>query len=372
MRRFAALIFLCFLSSALAQNAPATGQTAEQHFKNIQALKGVPAEQVIPAMQYFNAALGVECNFCHVRGATLEPEKDDKKEKLTARKMIAMTESINKANFDGKPEVGCGTCHTGKTHPSSASALFDVNNPTAHDANSHDRQHQEMPTADQIEAAYEKAIGGHDAIQKLTTRAAKATVKTFQGQTFQIEAWSKAPDLAASSTKFPNGQEREQGFDGHAAWVKSNRGVNEAAGPELAAIRISARFDRDLMPLAAFSNTRVVAIDKVDGKDCYGVRGIHADKDFSERLYFDKETGLLLRRVFLQRTLFGQLTDSTDYSDYKEVNGVKLAFTTRRTNSETVLTRTLDSVEFNKPLDTGRFVKPATGEAKPTGGTGKP
>jgi hypothetical protein len=362
---------LCSVTAASAQNAPAAGKTAEQQFKNIQVLKGAPAEQVIPTMQYFNASLGVECDFCHVRQQTLEPAKDDKKEKLTARKMIEMTESINRANFEGKPEVGCGTCHTGKTHPSAASSLFDVNNPAAHEANRHDQAHQELPSAEQIEAAYEKAIGGHDAIQKLTTRSAKATVKTFQGQTFQMESLAKAPDLAVTDSKLPNGQQREQGFDGKTAWTKGNRGVNEAAGPELASIRISARFDRDLMPLAAFVNTRVVGMDKVDGKDCYVVRGVHADNTFSERLYFDKESGLLLRRVFQQRTLFGSLTDATDYSDYKEVNGVKVAFTTRRTNAETVLTRTLDSVAFNKPLDAGRFAVPAATEAKPAGAEGK-
>jgi len=364
LRRLTVLIVLCFLTYAAGQTTAPAGKTADQQFKNIQVLKGVPADQVIPAMQYFNASLGVECDFCHVRQQNLQPDKDDKKEKLTARKMITMTQSINQANFEGKPEVGCGTCHTGKTHPSPASSLFDVNNPTAHDANRHDGPHQELPSAEQVEAAYEKAIGGHDAIEKLTTRVAKATVKNSQGQTFQIESWSKAPDLAVTSTKLPNGQEREQGFDGKMAWTKSNRGVNDAAGPELAAIRISARFDRELKPLAAFVNARVVGMEKLDGKDCYVVRGMHADNNFSERLYFDKESGLLLRRVFLQRTLFGPLMDTTDYSDYKEVAGVKVAFTIRRTSSETVLTRTLDSVDFNKSMDAGRFAEPAVTETK--------
>ena len=84
-----------------AQNAaPAdSAKTAEQVFKNIQTLKGVPAEQVQPTMQFISSSLGVNCQFCHVQDAF---EKDDKKQKQTARQMIEMQMAINKANFKGQ------------------------------------------------------------------------------------------------------------------------------------------------------------------------------------------------------------------------------------------------------------------------------
>src|SRR5882672_8208776 len=53
---------------------------AEEQFKNIQTLKGIPADQLIPSMQFMTASLGVECDFCHVQGAF---DKDDKKAKQT-------------------------------------------------------------------------------------------------------------------------------------------------------------------------------------------------------------------------------------------------------------------------------------------------
>jgi len=58
--------------------APGT-KLAEGEFKNIQALKGIPAEQVIPSMQFIAASLGVECEYCHVAHAN---EKDDRSRKL--------------------------------------------------------------------------------------------------------------------------------------------------------------------------------------------------------------------------------------------------------------------------------------------------
>jgi len=69
---------------------------AEEQFKNIQVLKGIPADQVFPTMQFIAASLGVECDFCHVQNAF---EKDDKKPKQTARKMVEMMFAINKDNF---------------------------------------------------------------------------------------------------------------------------------------------------------------------------------------------------------------------------------------------------------------------------------
>src|SRR5882762_8220914 len=66
-----------------AQNGAAAAKTASQHFKNIQVLKDIPADQLIPSMQFITASLGVECEYCHVEHAM---DKDDKKTKVTARK----------------------------------------------------------------------------------------------------------------------------------------------------------------------------------------------------------------------------------------------------------------------------------------------
>ena len=50
-------------------------KTAEQAFKNITQLKGTPADQLLPSMQFISSSLGVDCAFCHVEG---KPELDDK------------------------------------------------------------------------------------------------------------------------------------------------------------------------------------------------------------------------------------------------------------------------------------------------------
>src|SRR4029077_20925625 len=100
--------------SAQRSTGTAAPQTTEQIYKNIQVLKGVPADQLIPAMQFITASLGVQCDFCHEENAF---EKDDKETKQTARKMMRMIFTVNKDNFDGHRELTSYACHRGDPKP---------------------------------------------------------------------------------------------------------------------------------------------------------------------------------------------------------------------------------------------------------------
>jgi hypothetical protein len=75
----AALAILGARAQSPAGQAPTTPKLAEEQFKNIKVLNGIPAEQVIPAMQFITASLGVECEYCHVRQEKgMAFDKDDK------------------------------------------------------------------------------------------------------------------------------------------------------------------------------------------------------------------------------------------------------------------------------------------------------
>lgn len=90
-------------------------ELASAHFKNVKTpLKDLPTSEFFDTMRYFSFSLGKDCEFCHVEH---KMDLDDKKEKKTARKMIAMNQSINQDNFDGKREVRCYTCHQGHGEP---------------------------------------------------------------------------------------------------------------------------------------------------------------------------------------------------------------------------------------------------------------
>jgi hypothetical protein len=94
---------------------------AEEVFKNVQVLKGVPAGRLLRIMNLgYSRALGVNCAHCHVPG---EWDKDDKAEKQVTREMIKMTGVINqnlksvKSLKSQTPTVNCVTCHRGEKKP---------------------------------------------------------------------------------------------------------------------------------------------------------------------------------------------------------------------------------------------------------------
>ena len=89
---------------------------AEQKYKNIQVLKGVPADRWMSIMLAFKTSLGVDCSYCHVKDAW---DKDDKANKETARKMIRMVKTINSQYTGGIGRVTCFTCHRGQERPAS-------------------------------------------------------------------------------------------------------------------------------------------------------------------------------------------------------------------------------------------------------------
>ena len=99
------LLLLCGLgvrrTSVIAQD-----KTAQPRFKNLQVLKDIAPDQLLPAMQFMSASLGVECEFCHVRDAF---DKDDKQSKQTARRMIQMMSALNADQFHGERAVTCYT-----------------------------------------------------------------------------------------------------------------------------------------------------------------------------------------------------------------------------------------------------------------------
>jgi hypothetical protein len=111
--------------SAAQTKKPQKPPMAGQKYKNIKVLKDLPADQVIPIMHKINDSLGVKCDFCHIvetnaAGQHVGWEKDDKPMKTVARKMIVMTQELDKKQPIVKGKVTCFTCHHGRAEPEGA------------------------------------------------------------------------------------------------------------------------------------------------------------------------------------------------------------------------------------------------------------
>src|SRR5580692_4550863 len=188
------------LSAAMANNsAPhekaeegsnrSADKSAESVFKNIQVLKGVPSDKLIPAMRFISASLGVECSYCHVPDRF---DQDDKKPKQIAREMMRMVFAIDKESFTGLREVTCYSCHRGLPKPEAVPMVSgeEPRKPQAGGGLEAQRLTAGLPTADQLIDHYIQALGGEAAIGNINSRREQGTF-IAAGQSVSVEIFDE-------------------------------------------------------------------------------------------------------------------------------------------------------------------------------------
>jgi photosynthetic reaction center cytochrome c subunit len=349
-------------AAAPAQAGAPAPKKAEEQFKNIQALKGIPADQLIPGMQFITASLGVECQFCHVEGAF---EKDDKKPKQTARKMIEMMFAINKDNFEGHREVTCYSCHRGSADPvgmppvmaeEPKAGMGEANRVEDGRSEAADGKEPSGPPPDQLFDKYLQAGGGAAAIEKTKSRVMKGAI-TFGDRNVPIEIFSKDPDMRVSLTHTPEG-DSVTAFDGHEGWLAfPGRPVRDMHGPDIDAAAMDADLQFALHLKGMFSETQLRGTEKIGGHQAYEVVGRREGKT-PLRLYFDEQSGLLVRLVRFAETPLGRLPTQIDYADYREADGVKIPFRWTLARPGGRFTIQISDVQQNVPVDDAKFAKP--------------
>jgi hypothetical protein len=347
--------------SSATPNANTTQKTAGEAFKNIQVLKQVPSDQLIPAMQFITASLGVECGFCHVEGAF---DKDDKKPKQTARKMMEMMISINADNFDGHREVTCFTCHRGSSRPvaipiiavaePNAAAESARNSGSASPAATAQAAH--LPTVDAILEKYIQALGGETAIAKLSTLVETGTT-TLGAHQFPIEIFDRNPDQRSSVIHLSDGN-LVTTYDGKEGWTST---PGRPLRPMNSADKALAKLDADLHLAIdlkqTFDELKVDRQENVLDRRAYVVLG--SMKGIPPvQFYFDETSGLLLRDMRYIESPLGLNPVQTDYFDYREVGGVKLPFRWIVSRPTSHFEVQLNKVQQNVPIDDSKFAKP--------------
>lgn len=336
-----------------AQTEPPKEKTATEVYKNIQVLKDVPANQLVPGMRYITTALGVKCDYCHVKDNF---PSDDKRPKQTARQMMTMLFAINKDNFDGRSEVSCYTCHQGHNEPMGVPALPAEATEPQLVRPAPGATPQPLPSADAVLDKYAQAIGSEEALSKVTSRAVHLDETDSDGKSYAIEAYEKAPGKMYEVTTLPEGTVTA-GFDGTRAWVSSDRGTRDAEGFDAIVLRSEAQVN-PVAALKSYTGRRVRGQAKIGDTTAYVMMG-KAPDGIVEFLFFDEQSGLLVRRMIRDATIFGALPIEADYSDYRDVNGVKIPYKTTWFTAGESSAYTVKDVKDNVPVDDSKFEPPA-------------
>jgi hypothetical protein len=211
---------------------------------------------------------------------------------------------------------------------------------------------------DEVIAKYVQAMGGQAALANAKTRVLEGTQTTRDLQTTPIKVQEKASgeyriDIATQ----PNPTVRVSTAEG--AWATGfgpNPAPRELEGVQAGQVARATDFGIGANPKGTYSNLNVRRYDVVDGTPAILVDGRRNDI-VSESLYFDRASGLLLRRAIRTRTAYGDLAEQVDYRDYKAVDGVQIPFTVTHTTWNQVTTEKFTGAKVNAPIDDAIFAK---------------
>jgi len=362
------------LMPARAQNAAQQKPLmAEDVFKNVQVLKGIPVNQFMDTMGFFSAALGYNCTNCHGDEVLGNWEKyaADTPVKRTARRMVQVVGTINKSLFGGRQAVTCYTCHRGSPTPKVVPSLMEqYSEPPPDDPNEVEisRRVSPVPTADEIFNRYIEAVGGAERLAALTSYAGTGRYEGFDSYhgKVAVEVYAKATGERAVFVHTQNGDSVTT-YDGRNAWIvgpdKPVSVLQLVPGGDLDGVKLDSNLAfpgglkqaltdrRTGFPTTAIDDRPVQVVQAMAG----GTR---------VKLFFDKETGLLSRVVRYSKTIIGPVPVQIDYSEYREVAGVKIPFQWRLTWTDGQSMFKLDDVKPNVAIDPRKFAKPPAA-AKP-------
>ena len=364
--RLALLVVMC--AGLLAAQQPATEKQplAEQVFKNVQVLKGIPVSEFMSTMGFFSASVGLNCVFCHVPESLQDWKKfaDDVPRKRMARTMIAMVNTINKTNFGGRSVITCYSCHHGNERPRQIPSLAIQYGTPEEDPNETEIPPEAVPgpTANQVlDKFIASTIGNGSGHTSYAIRGTYEGYETYHQQV-PFELFAKAPGQLTSVVHTQNGQSVNV-YDGRQGWVASPNNpvmlLPLAAGAETDGARLDALLFFPGQIKQALNNWRAgFPLTNVADKDVQAIDGFGPGKT-RFKLFFDQQSGLLLRQVRYAGTVVGTNPYQIDYSDYRDVGGTKLPYqwTVTWTNGQSIWR--VSDVQADTAIPATRFAKPA-------------
>ena len=361
------MVLVCLLSVRFASGQAGREQRpqmAEDVFKNVQVLKGIPVDEFMDTMGFISAALTMNCVECHTPDSENSWAKwaDDTPRKQTTRRMIRMVAAINKDNFGGARAVTCFTCHNGNQQPKTRPSLAIQYGEPVDDPN--DVEVRGPEPAAPILDKYLQALGGAARLAGITSFTAKGTYAGFDTnhQKVPMEIYAQAPNKIATILHDfgANKEDSIKIYDGRDGWLAApNKPIPlmPMTGGNLEGARLDGIFFFPAQIKQAFAQWRTSST-RINDRDVQVVQGTNPGKP-PVKMYFDQQSGLLVRVVRSSDTAIGPVPTQIDYSEYRDVGGVKMPFKWITTWTDNQAFNELSEIRPNVPIEAARFARPA-------------
>ena len=346
-----------------------TPQMSETFFKDIRVLKGIPVDEFIDTMGMFAAATAKDCTGCHSpqildgnpAAFAVETPMIQK-----ARFMVGMMNAINRNYFGNQKRVSCATCHTNTSVPQNVPNMAVQYGDPFENPNSLEfivAKGSDPSQIDGVFAKYLEALGGAQRLGAVTTYTATGTYAGWDTglSDVPVEIYAKAPEQYTTIAHRTEG-DSVWVYDGRSGWEVSINAALPATIPLTKGNLDGARLDA-IVALAparlkqAFAKWEI-SRSLIDDKPVQLLRGTNPNQQ-PVNFYFDA-SGLLVRLQRWNETLVGPVATQYDYSDFRDVAGVKRPFKVVKTSTRNQVTMVIKEYRPNVAIDATRFARPTT------------
>ncbi len=217
-----------------------------------------------------------------------------------------------------------------------------------------------QPSTDEVLEKYAQAIGGKAAYEKVTTRIMKGTVEMPDDNvTGTAQVIAKAPDRFRITMDVPGAGVMESVLRGDEGWEKNpDSGVHALSRGDLEIAKRDHQFYRETRLKELYPKLGTPAADQLNGRAVYVIEAAPASGP-PEKLYFDAQNGLLVKRDFERITLEdGIVQYEMLYSDYRDVDGIKLPSTIEQRSPDYTMIWKFTEIKNDAPVEDSAFGKP--------------
>jgi hypothetical protein len=274
--------------------------------------------------------------------------------------------------------VTCYTCHRNlqgapKITPSLADQYGEPPTPDPNEVEIR-RQSPGAPSADLVFDKYLQAVGGAQKATALTSIVLKGTYEGYAEPKAAVDIYVKAPNRQAPYQRtmivHTDAGDRTTTYDGSngpggTGWIAAPAmdkpfPVISFTGGDLDAARLDAVLSFPAGIKQALTRP-LVGSSSIDDKDVAVVQGTASGGRSPVKLFFDKQSGLLVRQVRYADTIIGRVPIQVDYSDYRDAAGagVKLPFHIITTWTDGKSDVVLTSAQTNVAIDAAKFNQPS-------------
>ncbi len=213
---------------------------------------------------------------------------------------------------------------------------------------------QSTPTADEILATYITAIGGKDALMKVTDLTTNMSAE-MNGNAIIVTRRQKMPALFSMVINANGMEVMKQTGDGTKVAMGGMQGSRTLDGPAAQQMTLMNTLFPELHYAENGVKTTLVGPEKVDGKDTWKLSHTTADGAATWTDNFDATTGLKVQSVSTSKGPQGEMKNSMVYSDYKDTGGIKFPMTIVQQSPRGPMTMSVDNVKINKGLKESDF-----------------